>query len=69
MLLTIPFEFCLFPKILISCDTKYMPEAPTEMMTRIEALSKYIAQYMINDYNSVILGMKRCNENEYFPGP
>ena len=46
-----------------------MPEAPTEMMTRIEALSKYIAQYMINDYNSVILGMKRCNENEYFPGP
>ena len=37
MLLTIPFVFCLFHKI-ISCITKYMTEPPMEMMTILEAV-------------------------------
>ena len=36
MLLTIPFVFCLFHKI-ISCITKFMTEPPMEMITRLEA--------------------------------
>ena len=37
MLLTIPFVFCLFHKIILTCITKYMMETSTEMMTRLEA--------------------------------
>ena len=40
MLLTIPFVFCLFHKIIISCITKYMTEPPMEMMTRLEAVDQ-----------------------------
>ena len=40
MLLTIPFVFCLFHKIIISCITKYMTEPPTEMMTRLQAVNQ-----------------------------
>ena len=40
MLLTIPFVFCLFHKIIISCITKYMTEPSTEMMTRLEAVDQ-----------------------------
>ena len=40
MLLTIPFVFCLFHKIIISCITKYMTELSTEMMTRLEAVDQ-----------------------------
>ena len=40
MLLTMPFVFCLFHKLIISCITKYMTEPPTEMMTRLEALDQ-----------------------------
>ena len=39
MLLTIPFVFCLFHKIIISCITKYMTEPSTEM-TRLEAVDQ-----------------------------
>ena len=35
----------------------------------LKQLIKGIALYMINDYNSVTLGMERRNEREYFPGP
>ena len=38
MVLTIPFVFCLFHKIIISCITKHMTELLTEMMTRLEAV-------------------------------
>ena len=37
MLLTIPFVFCLFHKLIISCITKYMTEPSMKMMTRLEA--------------------------------
>ena len=37
MLFTIPFIFCLFHKIIISCITKCITEPPTKMMTRPEA--------------------------------
>ena len=40
MLLIIPFVFCLFHKIIISCITKYMTEPSREMMTRLEAVDK-----------------------------
>ena len=40
MLLTIPFVFCLFYKIIISCITKCMTEPPTKMMTRLEAVDQ-----------------------------
>ena len=40
MLLTIPFVFCLFHKIIISCITKYMTEPSKEMMTRLEAVDQ-----------------------------
>ena len=40
MLLTIPFVFCLFHKIIISCITKYMTEPPTKMITRLEAVDQ-----------------------------
>ena len=40
MLLTIPFVFCLFHKIIISCITKYMTEPSAEMMTRLEAVDQ-----------------------------
>ena len=39
MVLTIPFVFCLFHKIIISCITKYMTEPSTEM-TRLEAVDQ-----------------------------
>ena len=55
MLLTIPFAFCLFHKIMISYITKYMTEPPTAMMNRLETVIKCIARYMINDCNSVTL--------------
>ena len=46
MLLTIPFAFCLFDKIIISCTTKCMTEAPMKMMTRFEAVDQmYISIY------------------------
>ena len=40
MLLTIPFAFCLFHKIMISCIAKYMTEPSTEMMTRLEVVDQ-----------------------------
>ena len=40
MLLTIPFVFCLFHKIIISCITKYVTESSTKMMTRLEAVDQ-----------------------------
>ena len=40
VLLTIPFVFCLFHKIIISCITKYMTEPSKEMMTRLEAVDE-----------------------------
>ena len=40
MLLTKPFVFCLFHKIIISCITKYMPEPSPGMMTRLEAVDQ-----------------------------
>ena len=40
LLLIIPFVFCLFHKIIISCITKYMTEPSTEMMTRLEAIDE-----------------------------
>ena len=41
MLLTIPFVFYLFHKIIISCITKYMIEPPTKMITtRLEAVDQ-----------------------------
>ena len=40
MLLTIPFVFCLFHKLIISCITKYMTDPSTEMMTRLEAVDQ-----------------------------
>ena len=40
MVLTIPFVFCLFHKIIISCITKYLTEPPVEMMTRLEAVDQ-----------------------------
>ena len=40
MLLTIPFVFCLFHKLIISCITKYMTEPSMEMMTRLEAVDQ-----------------------------
>ena len=47
-----------------------MTEPPTKiMMTRLEAVDQMyrcIAQYMINDYNSVTLDMGRCNERGIF---
>ena len=48
-----------------------MTEPPTKLMNRLEAVDQmYSSVYaMINDCNSVTLGMKRCNEREYFPGP
>ena len=69
MLSIIPLVFCLFHKIIISCIAKCMAEPPMKMMTRLKQLIKCRAQYRINDCNSVTLGMKRCNEREYFPGP
>ena len=46
MLLTMPFVFCLFHKLIISCITKYMTEPLTEMMTRLEAVDQiYISIY------------------------
>ena len=39
-LLTMPFVFCLFHRIIISCITKYMTEPSTEMMTRLEAVDQ-----------------------------
>ena len=70
MLLIIPFVFCLFDKIIIFCFTKCMTEPPTKLMNRHEEVDQmYSSVYaMINDCNSVTLGMKRCNESEYFPG-
>ena len=50
MLLTIPFVFCLFHKIIISCITKYMTDPSTEMMTRLEAVDQ-----MYSLINSVTL--------------
>ena len=40
MILTIQFVFCLFHRIIISCNTKYMTEPSTEMMTRLEAVDQ-----------------------------
>ena len=40
MLLTIPFIFCLFHKIIISCITKCMTEPPMKMMIRLEAVDQ-----------------------------
>ena len=54
MLLTIPFVFCLFHKIIISYITKCMTEPPTKMMTGREAVDQmYSLIYdMIKDCNS-----------------
>ena len=38
--INIPFVFCLFHKIIISCITKYLTEPPVEMMTRLEAVDQ-----------------------------
>ena len=41
MLLTIPFVFCLFYKIIIICITKCVTEPPTKMiMTRLESVDQ-----------------------------
>ena len=41
MLLTIPFVFCLFYKIIIICIPKGVTEPPTKMMmTRLEAVDQ-----------------------------
>ena len=40
MLLTMPFAFCLFHKIIILCITKYMTEPLTKMITRLEAVDQ-----------------------------
>ena len=40
MVLTIPFVFCLFHKIIISCITKFMTEPSIEMMSRLEAVDQ-----------------------------
>ena len=69
MLLTILFVFCLFHKIIISYITKCMTEPPTKMMTRLEAADQMYSSIIMNDCNSLTLGMKRCSEREYFPGP
>ena len=68
MLLTIPFVFCLFHKIIISCITKYM-SLQQKWWLDLKQLIKCIARYMINDFNIVNLDMKRCNKRKYFPGP
>ena len=68
-LILLTFAFCLFHKIIISYITKGMTEPPTKMMIDLKQLIKCMAPYMISDCNSITLGMKRCNEREYFPGP
>ena len=40
VLLSIPFVFCLFHKIIISCITKCMTEPPTKMTTKLEAVDQ-----------------------------
>ena len=49
--------------------SKGMTEPPTKMMIDLKQLIKCMARYMISDCNSITLGMKRCSEREYFPGP
>ena len=40
MLLTIPFVFCLFHKIIISCITKCTTEPPKKMMTKLKGVDQ-----------------------------
>ena len=66
MLLTLPFVFCLFHKITISCITMGMTEPPWKRWLDLKQFIKCIAQYIINDFNIVTLDVGRCNKANTF---
>ena len=64
MLLTIPFVFCLFHKIIISCIPSRWLSIHRKWWLDLKQLIKCIVWYMINDCNSVTLE-GNCNPLQY----
>ena len=67
----INYAICIF---LVSQDYDFLyyqvyDWASNKNDDRLEAVDQMYSWYMVNDCNSIILSVKRCNEREYFPGP